>query len=140
MTTPPPSVPEGNQGLSPSRADLGVRPAARTEGRRSAGKKAFKTTAALIRSALHDAICDRESFADAHGAGTPEAAQALQEVAEYKAYLRKRFGQQTLADALVGLPTISLSDLPLMEPGRPNQEFNAAPVDLTVPRNSTTPD
>lgn len=56
------------------------------------------TPGELVRMALIYAIQDRESFAGCNAPGTPERAEALDEVRQFKAYLKRRFNTLSIDD------------------------------------------
>lgn len=73
--------------------------------------KRFKTTGDLVRMALVYAIGDRDAYADS-GAG-PYSAEAAQEAAEFRAYLKSRFNYVTANDRLNDVPSVSIYDIPI---------------------------
>lgn len=71
-----------------------------------------------IRQALYDAIGWQQSLADAWASGTPERAEAQDQVRHYRALLKKRYGdrrlpsERTFADAR----EVTLDELRAMQP------------------------
>ena len=67
----------------------------------------------LVRYALVCAINDRQSFADSYPAGAEERAEALDDVRQFRAYMRRRFGtsQTPIEQALEGVPSVPLQQL-----------------------------
>lgn len=65
------------------------------------------------RLALHYAICERDSFAEANRPGEPARDRAEFLAAEFRRVLRDEFGEQTWEDDLASqdIPSISLSEI-----------------------------
>lgn len=76
----------------------------------------------LLRYALVCAINDRLSYADCWPKGTEERAEALDDVKQFRAYMKRRFGtsQTPMERALDGVPSVPLSSLsPVTQEGKP---------------------
>lgn len=65
------------------------------------------------RLALHYAICERDSYADAWGPGEPERVRAEFQASEFRRVLKEEFGQLTAEDtfAAANHPSVSIFDL-----------------------------
>jgi hypothetical protein len=71
------------------------------------------TTADLVRYALICAINDRLAYADCWPAGTEERAEALDDVKQFRAYMKRRFSasQTPMEQAFEGVPSVSIHDI-----------------------------
>lgn len=78
---------------------------------------------ATLRSALNNAWCERESFADAYGHQGPEAARARKEMARYERlaadFLGEELGIISQRRHMNRQPTISLFELAAGETRKP---------------------
>ena len=63
------------------------------------------------RLALHYAINERDSYADAYGGEGPEAERAMRLASEFRRVLREEFGEITSEDALAEMSKGSLVTL-----------------------------
>lgn len=66
------------------------------------------------RLALHYAINERDSYADAWRAGSPERQRAEWQAAEFRRVLKEEFGQITAEDhfAAQNYPSLNIEDIP----------------------------
>lgn len=70
------------------------------------------------RLALHYAIAERDSYADAWHFGSEERARAERQSSEFRRVLHEEFGEITSEDALAqsNMVPVSINDLPLSHP------------------------